>query len=501
MQRQFVTYMITLAVMSVAISNCLAQEVSSRDGQLLEAAKNGNVGAVAALLKAGAAIGAKDTTGRTPLHLAASGGHQATARTLLDSGADINAEDNDGHTPLDAAVANGHTGMAKFLHSRNGSAGKTATEGSPGNKPEAPASPAAAASTAEALAASPANSNAPGVSLFAKPEQFKGTVVLVRSGDTLFCQQTDKTGAPPAWVRLHGVACPLATQPYGKAAKSFTERLALRQTVDICIVGMDGSGGPVAEVTLPDGRDLAVVLLNAGLAWCNPNSQKAKSYAALETAARAAKMGLWADAKPAPPWSVAAEELKTPAGHERAMNCVVVVRTTDGLGSGFFVTSTGMIITNHHVVGTHTSVEITTRASRKLAGKVLQTDIRRDLALIQVTAANFPHLSIGSVTDADIGADVIAIGSPMGLQWSLSKGIVSALRKDEGVLYIQTDTAINDGNSGGPLIAVKTGKVIGINTLVLVKRNARGDVFDTQGLNFALAASEIRAAFPSLRTD
>lgn len=120
---------------ATGVSTCLAQDAATGSRELIEAAKNGDVGRVATLLTAGAAVGAKDAAGRTPLHLAAGGGHQATAQVLIEHGADINARDNAGNTPLDAAVANGHTGMAGFLQKKGGSAGRAIGKSAPGGKP------------------------------------------------------------------------------------------------------------------------------------------------------------------------------------------------------------------------------------------------------------------------------------------------------------------------------------------------------------------------------
>lgn len=86
----------------------------------------------------------------------------------------------------------------------------------------------------------------------------------------------------------------------------------------------------------------------------------------------------------------------------------------------------------------------------------------------------------------------MAIGTPMGLEWSVSKGIVSGVRSLDGVEYLQTDTPINSGNSGGPLISLESGKVLGVNTFTVKKDIA-------EGLNFAIASNEIRNAFPELQ--
>ena len=110
------------------------------------------------------------------------------------------------------------------------------------------------------------------------------------------------------------------------------------------------------------------------------------------------------------------------------------------------------------------------------------------------------HLTLSGANEGGVGTDVVAIGTPLGLEWSLSKGVVSAIRKDKkrkdpksmnGIKFIQTDAAINPGNSGGPLIATETGTVIGVNTF----KQVRSDT-EIEGLNFAVSAEELKKAFP-----
>ncbi|MGB9408394.1 MAG: trypsin-like peptidase domain-containing protein [Terracidiphilus sp.] len=347
-----------------------------------------------------------------------------------------------------------------------------------------------------------AGPNTSGIALLPNPEQFSGKVFLIRNGDILFCWRPDGTEKTSIMLRLDGIACPKTDQPYAKLARNFTAKLALEQLVDVRIIGLDSNGLSVAEVTLPDGMDLARELLKAGLAWSDPLSPKSKEFAGLENAARVAKAGLWADAKPVPPWAFIEEQPKAPpAKFDQLLNSVVVVRyEASGIvytGSGFFVNSEGLIITNHHVVE-HSrtgTVDVKTRDSRKLRGKVLRNDPARDLALVQVDGSGFPYLHLQVATDADIGADVVTIGNPLGeYEWSMTKGIVSGFRNDHGVADVQTDAAINSGNSGGPLILIQSGKVIGVNTW---KKIGVGVI----GLNFAVSTKEILVAFPELRRE
>lgn len=173
-------------------------------------------------------------------------------------------------------------------------------------------------------------------------------------------------------------------------------------------------------------------------------------------------------------------------------NSVVVVSTGDGFGSGFFVKKSGYIITNEHVVSGSSKVNITLYDKSSLSADVIEVNKSKDLALLKTNGSSFPCLRVEDASNVKVGEDVIAIGIPKGLDWSVSKGIISAVRDYEGnTTIIQTDTAVNPGNSGGPLISSRTGKVVGIVTSKLL---------EVEGLNFAVASSEIFKAFPSLKS-
>ena len=126
-------------------------------------------------------------------------------------------------------------------------------------------------------------------------------------------------------------------------------------------------------------------------------------------------------------------------------------------------------------------------------GKVVALNKKRDLAIISSRCKVLSHLKLVGTNEGGVGSDVVAIGTPAGLEWSISKGVVSAIRKDEkfmdGISVIQTDTAINPGNSGGPLIDIETGAVVGVNTFKTVG-------VAIEGLNFAVSAEELKKAFP-----
>ena len=181
-----------------------------------------------------------------------------------------------------------------------------------------------------------------------------------------------------------------------------------------------------------------------------------------------------------------------PSVYDAFLNSVVVINSSDGIGTGFFLSSNGNIITNAHVVGSDSSVSIRLRDGRILLGSVEKIVSKKDLSLIKVSGDFFPWLVLGNLSDAPAGLEVLAIGTPQGLDWSITKGIVSAWRSLANCTLIQTDAAINPGNSGGPLISLKTGKVIGVNTLAFKKNIA-------EGLNFAVSSKDIIESFPEIQ--
>lgn len=187
--------------------------------------------------------------------------------------------------------------------------------------------------------------------------------------------------------------------------------------------------------------------------------------ASLHAATAAAERGDEAAAEPA------SREAKR--AHDRRFDSVVIVRTVLGLGAGFFVRP-DVILTNRHVAGGSAFANIETFDGQKVTGKVIAVDTRLDLALVQVPLDG-PPVTFAKPSDIAQGMAVEAIGHPKGLFFSISKGIVSALRTVDGVTYIQTDTSLNHGNSGGPLFLGQ--EVVGVNTWGMA---------DAQNLNFAI---------------
>ncbi|MGQ9869253.1 HhoA/HhoB/HtrA family serine endopeptidase [Leptodesmis sp.] len=150
-----------------------------------------------------------------------------------------------------------------------------------------------------------------------------------------------------------------------------------------------------------------------------------------------------------------------------------------GVGSGFIIDGDGKILTNAHVVAGSDTVKVTLTDGRSFTGKVLGADSVTDVAVIKIDANNLPAVPLGNSDQLKPGEWAIAIGNPLGLDNTVTEGIISATGRSsnnvgvpaERVNFIQTDAAINPGNSGGPLLNAQ-GKVIGMNTAII--QNAQG---------------------------
>jgi serine protease Do len=139
-----------------------------------------------------------------------------------------------------------------------------------------------------------------------------------------------------------------------------------------------------------------------------------------------------------------------------------------GIGSGFILSADGYVLTNAHVVGGADEVIVTLTDKREFKAKIIGSDERTDVAVVKIEASGLPFVKVGDVSKAKVGEWVIAIGSPFGLESTVTAGIISAKQRDTGdyLKLIQTDVAINPGNSGGPLINMR-GEVVGINSQIL----------------------------------
>lgn len=144
-------------------------------------------------------------------------------------------------------------------------------------------------------------------------------------------------------------------------------------------------------------------------------------------------------------------------------------REQEGYGSAFFISKDGYLLTNHHVVSDASKVTITLNDRREIDAEVVGSDARTDVALLKVKGGNYPSLQIGNPDMLKVGEPVLAIGSPFGFDYSASAGIVSAksrtMSRETAVPFIQTDVALNPGNSGGPLFN-RQGEVVGVNSRI-----------------------------------
>ena len=152
-----------------------------------------------------------------------------------------------------------------------------------------------------------------------------------------------------------------------------------------------------------------------------------------------------------------------------------------GVGSGFIVSADGFIMTNAHVVDDADEVIVTLTDRRELKARIIGADRRTDVAVVKVDATGLPFVKIGDVNQLKVGEWVMAIGSPFGLDNTVTAGIVSAKQRDTGdyLPFIQTDVAINPGNSGGPLLNLR-GEVVGINSQIYSRSGGY------QGVSFAI---------------
>jgi serine protease Do len=165
-----------------------------------------------------------------------------------------------------------------------------------------------------------------------------------------------------------------------------------------------------------------------------------------------------------------------------------------GVGSGFILTQDGFVMTNAHVVEGAEEVLVTLPDKREFKAKIVGYDKRTDVAVVKIEGGGFPAVKVGDITRLKVGEWVMAIGSPFGLENTVTAGIVSAKQRDTGdyLPFIQTDVAINPGNSGGPLINMR-GEVVGINSQIY----SRSGGF--MGISFAIPIDEAIRVSEQLR--
>jgi serine protease Do len=166
-----------------------------------------------------------------------------------------------------------------------------------------------------------------------------------------------------------------------------------------------------------------------------------------------------------------------------------------GVGSGFIIESSGLILTNAHVVEGANTIYVTLTDKREFKAKLLGLDKRTDIAVVKIEARDLPKLPLGDSSRVRVGEWVLAIGSPFGLENTVTAGIVSAKSRDTGdyLPFIQTDVAVNPGNSGGPLLNT-AGQVIGINSQIFSRSGGY------MGISFAIPIDEAMRVADQLKT-
>jgi S1-C subfamily serine protease len=213
------------------------------------------------------------------------------------------------------------------------------------------------------------------------------------------------------------------------------------------------------------------------------------------------------------PQDISAQQSQFTAIYTQINPGVVSIRTSSDQGSGWVYSGDGYIVTNDHVVNGEATVEVDFASGLKTSGKVVGTDAYSDLAVIKVdvTAAELHPLPLGDSSPLQVGQTVIAIGNPFGLSGTMTTGIISALGRslpsseqvESGGYFstadvIQTDTALNPGNSGGPLLDMN-GQVIGINSdIVPSTTTITSGQATNSGIGFAISINTIKKVVPSL---
>lgn len=174
-------------------------------------------------------------------------------------------------------------------------------------------------------------------------------------------------------------------------------------------------------------------------------------------------------------------------------------RDFQSLGSGFIISSDGYIVTNAHVIDQAEQVRVTLKDRRELNAKVIGVDEATDIALLKIEATGLPAVTLGDSSSLKVGQWVIAIGAPFGLEHSASQGIVSALSRSLNqasttyIPFIQTDVAVNPGNSGGPLFDLQ-GNVVGVNSMIYSRSGGY------QGISFSIPVNTVKNVTNQLKS-
>jgi len=173
-------------------------------------------------------------------------------------------------------------------------------------------------------------------------------------------------------------------------------------------------------------------------------------------------------------------------------------RQKEASGSGFIISSDGYVVTNAHVINDSKDVTVALEDKRKLKAKVIGIDKLSDIALLKIDATDLPSVKLGDSDKLDVGQWVVAMGTPFGLDYTATQGIVSALSrslpKDTYVPFIQTDAAVNPGNSGGPLFDLD-GQVIGVNSQIYSRSGGY------MGVSFAIPSNIVKNVTDQLKAN
>ena len=169
------------------------------------------------------------------------------------------------------------------------------------------------------------------------------------------------------------------------------------------------------------------------------------------------------------------------------------------LGSGVIVSKEGHILTNYHVIADMDKIQVELYDGRVEPAEIVGTDPDTDIAVLKIKADNVTPLLLGNSDEVKVGQMVFAVGNPLGLQETVTRGIISAKSRvvdDSSLEYFQTDAAINEGNSGGPLVNLR-GEIIGINTRVASQMGK----LQPQGLSFAIPSNVARRTLEAILKD
>lgn len=202
-------------------------------------------------------------------------------------------------------------------------------------------------------------------------------------------------------------------------------------------------------------------------------------------------------AAPMPSLAPVVEKVQPAVVSIRAVGSMGPMGMAQGIGSGFILSDDGVVVTNHHVVAGADRYEVRLADGRRFRATLRGSDQFTDLAVLQIEGADrLPTLALGSSSELRVGDYVVAIGSPLGLESTVTSGIVSAkgrgdlgLYRDSYLDFVQTDAAISRGSSGGPLVDLR-GRVVGVNTAVAGPGN---------GLGFSIPIDQAKQIIPQLR--